>query len=108
MLWHDESDILDSAAINVLSSKAPLIASCCALPEVHLHAHRGWGNRTDRCSAWIWCSHCGLYSHLDGIPIHPDWKNNPEVDFYKVCAVPKYLETVKDSVDKHLNNFMKT
>ena len=107
MKWHDESNTLDRVAISTLSNKTPLIADCCDKPDVHLHAHKGWGRHPDRASAWIWCSHCGLYAHLDGIPIHTDWKNNPNVDFSKVCAVPIYLETVKDKVDAHLRMFLK-
>lgn len=106
MIWHDELDILDDAAINTLSSKVPPIVKCCDAPQVHIHAHRGWGKHPDMGSAWIWCSHCGLFSHLDGIHIHQDWENNPDVDFARVCAVPKYLETVKGSVDRHLKKFL--
>lgn len=106
MVWHDELDILDDVAVSALSTKTPPIVNCCSEPEVHIHAHRGWGKHTDRGSAWIWCSHCGLFSHLDGIHIHQDWENNSEVDFSKVTAVPKYLEAVKKSVDKHFKEFI--
>ena len=109
MNWSDRNgDVLDEVAVTALSEKKLLPAKCCHDPEVHIHAHSDdfWKKR-GRGSAWIWCSKCGTFSHLDGVPLSPDWANNSNVDFSQVCAVPEYLETVKDAVDKHLEDFLK-
>ncbi|MBR6027967.1 MAG: hypothetical protein IKP40_02680 [Clostridia bacterium] len=108
MEWSDKNgSLLDSIAVAVLRDKELLSAACCDKPEIHIHAHSiGFWKERGRGSAWIWCSHCGTFSHLDGIPISSDWENNPDVDFSQVCAVPVYLETVKDAVDQHLKEFL--
>lgn len=107
MNWSDESNILDEVAISAVSSKKLLQAKCCDHPEVHIHAHTsGLAEKRGRGSVWVWCSKCGKFSHLDGVPFPKDWKNNPEVDFSKVTAVPVYLETVKQQVDRHMMEFV--
>ena len=109
MLWHDEYELLSNVAIVALSSKEMPNATCCNNPEIHIHAHSiGFWKQRGRGSAWIWCSNCGAYAHLDGVPIDKSWRNNSSVDFEQVTAVPKYLETVKGSVDKHLIEFLES
>ena len=107
MNWHDDSGVLDQVAIVALSNKELLPSACCNHPKIHIHAHSaGRWKEKGRGSAWIWCSHCGTFSHLDGIQISSDWENNPDVDSDQVSAVPIYLETVKDAVDKHMKAFL--
>ena len=107
MLWKDDNTNLSAVAFKTVTEKQLTEAKCCDAPEIHIHAHRPFADE-NKGSAWIWCSHCGRFSHLDRIIIHADWHNNKNVDIHLVCAVPEYLETVKAAVDKHLQEFLKS
>lgn len=107
MFWKDDSTNLSTVAYKAVAEKQITEAKCCDSPEIHIHAHKPLSDE-NKGSAWIWCSHCGCFSHLDRILIHADWPNNKNVDIHRVCAEPKYLESVKDVVDKHLQKFLKS
>ena len=109
MDWRDDRSNLDHVCVETLLHKRKVTPRCCDAPSVHLYAHR-----FDDCraadhwngSAWIWCSTCGAFSHLDGLMLPDDWKNHTEIGLSELTAVPRYLEEIKGTVDLHLQRYL--
>ena len=104
LVWKDDSSNLDIVAANALLNGKFIPPECCESPEIHIYGHK---YRKNSGSAWIWCSHCGAFSHLDGIPISDSWVNSEKIDFSKLTAIPIYLEKMKNIVDAHLKHYAK-
>ena len=102
-MWKGDISNLDHVAIEALKNRILIKPMCCENARVHIYGHK---RNTGFSSAWVWCSSCGAYSHLDGIPINETWENDSNVDMSQVTAVPIYLESIADAIDEHFDRFM--
>lgn len=102
MEWKDDATNLDTVAIRAMMMGAKTEPKCCSKSNVHIYCHR----YTDkRGSVWAWCSNCGSFTHLDGLPINKAWVNCDDIDYHKLTAVPKYLDSVAGIVDTHFEEY---
>ena len=107
MKWTNDKSNLYDVAVKQLGAKERVLPKCCAHPEVHIYAWRHDKKGGRRNSAWVWCSNCGAYAHIDGILLHDDWEDSLEIDNSQLTAIPDYQESKKTVIDKHMARFMK-
>lgn len=97
--WKDDNSNL-ADVLYKLKIGTTLEASCCDNPDVHFYVHR-FNADSPRGSAWVWCSNCNKYVHLDGFLLDADIPNCEKIDPLKLCAIPDYLEENKSFIDYH-------
>ena len=107
MIWHEDESNLDQVAYSTLNGKKRMAPKCCSSPSVHVYAQMGLRRGSSLSSAWVWCSRCGAYSHLDGLTVDADWENCEKIDSSRLCAVPKYLDSMRSVIDAHLEHFIR-
>lgn len=101
--WKDDKSNLDDVIFG-LNNGEYVEAECCSAPEIHTYFHR-FNPSADRASAWIWCSNCKSYVHLDGFLVKRNIANCLDIDPSLLCAVPEYLDEMKSVIDKHNKQF---
>ncbi len=84
--------------------KFPTICPVCKKNNAHIYMHV-YNDKTRRGGLWIWCSECYEYSH-GSIYVPEYWKNCPLVEVEKLCAVPTYLDEIREIIDKHVSTIM--
>ena len=105
--WHPDNSRLDLLAFNALNGKPMGNPNCCKMAEIHIYADVGHWRRKNLASAWIWCSHCGAFDHLDGLLVSEKWVNCPEIELEDLTTPPKKLEEKKMIIDKHYSEYLK-
>lgn len=103
MQWHDDKTNLAEVAYAALCNHKTVAAKCCDASSIHVYGHK-YSER--RGSAWVWCSKCGAFAHIDGIPIDSNWKNSAKVEFSKLTGIPFYLRSIQEDVDQHFEKYM--
>lgn len=88
-----------------LKSEFPVRCPACKGESAHLYMHVH-NVKTRRGGLWIWCSECHAFAH-GSVYVPNDWGNCPEVEADKLCAIPEYLEEIKEVIDKHVNELMR-
>lgn len=104
-IWKDGNDkILDLFSefdkINEFPAKCPV----CGKKSAHLFIDI-YNFKTKRSGLWVWCSECYIYSHCS-IYAPEYWRNCSLVDCEKLCAIPDYLNDIKEIVDEHANRII--
>lgn len=97
--WRDDNGNLTDVLYGFYSGTS-VAPNCCGNPDVHFYVHR-FRLSSERGSAWVWCSNCKKYVHLDGFSVAANINNCADVDSSKLCAVPDYLEQMKSIIDLH-------
>ena len=73
----------------------------CSEKTAHIFFHRFEADDIAG-PAWGWCSSCKNYAHVRYM-IPKWWTNFQKIDEESLCSTPEYLETIKDSIDKHVD-----
>ena len=104
-MWKDDNDdILRVYTQLGTNTKFPAQCPVCRKKGAHLYMHIH-DSKMKRGGLWIWCSECYTFSH-SSIYVPNYWRNLPEVEVNKLCAIPEYLEEIKDFIDNHVNEIM--
>lgn len=105
-MWKDDNDDIDRIYTQLrLKPKFPAQCPVCKRISAHLYMDLH-DFKTRRGGLWVWCSECYTFSH-SSIRVPNYWRNCPEVEVDKLCAIPEYLEEIKESIDKHINEIMR-
>ena len=101
-MWKDDNDKIEELYLNLKGiKKFPAICPICKKNDAHLYLHV-YDNKTRRGGLWIWCSECYAFSHSSTyVPEH--WENCPLVEEEKLCAMPVYLDEIREIIDTHVN-----
>lgn len=85
--------------------KFPAICPVCKKNDAHIYMNLH-DEKTRRGGLWTWCSECKTFSH--GSHYVPGyWENCPSVEEGKLCAIPDYLDEMKEIIDAHVNDIIK-
>lgn len=105
-MWNDGSDKIDEVFDNLVRiPQFPTRCPVCDKNEMHIYMQvHSYKNR--RGGLWIWCSHCGIFSH-SSLRVPEYWENCDCIEMEKLCAVPEYLDRIKDALDRHANAMIK-
>lgn len=105
-MWKDDND--DILRIYTQLGLKPKFPAQCPVCNKRNSAHLYMdvhNLKTRRGGLWVWCSECHAFSH-SSIWVPNYWTNLPEVEDDKLCAIPEYLEEIKDLIDNHINEIM--
>lgn len=102
-MWKDNDKIIKILDdINEDDIRFPCSCPICSGKSAHIYIH---SHNDNRCGIWTWCDSCEAFSHMSGMP--PKWwKNLDIVDATQLCAEPKYLNQMKDSIDEWVNSIL--
>ena len=101
-MWSDENDNIEKIYEDFYDIKNfPAECPVCGRKAAHLYAHI-YDAKTRKGGLWVWCSDCKSFSH-GSIKVPDFWKNCPIIELEKLCAVPIYLEEMKESIDAYVN-----
>lgn len=99
-MWRDDNDKIEELFSNFLNiERFPAICPICKGDAAHIYMHI-YDAQTKRGGMWVWCSNCHAFSHST-IYVPDYWKNCSSVEMDRLCAVPIYLENMRDTIDKH-------
>lgn len=102
-MWKDHNDSVISLVFKRIehSEYAPYTCPECGQRSLHIYMQLHNAD-TRRGGLWIWCSDCRRFCHCSHyIPL--EWENASCIEPEKLCAVPDYLDKLKDEIDGHLN-----
>ena len=101
-MWKDDKDEIDNLYVNLKKiKKFPTRCPVCGKNSAHLYMNIH-NFETRRGGLWVWCSECYTFSH-SSIYVPEYWENSLSVELEKLCAVPEYLNEIKDEIDNHAN-----
>ena len=104
-MWKDDNDKIEELYLNLKSViKFPAICPICKKNNAHIYMHV-FDEKTRRGGLWIWCSECYAFSHAS-IYVPEYWKNCPLVEAEKLCAIPAYLDEIREIIDAHVDDIM--
>lgn len=107
MKWSDASVAADREFLAILGhllrkEEAALPKRCpVCLADGAIHLYLNRPSRGSLGGAWTWCHLCGHFSH-GSIRVPGWWRNAAFVDEKKLTALPEYLDSLRDDLDKHL------
>lgn len=84
--------------------KFPAICPVCKKNDAHIYMH--FYDERRRGGLWTWCSECETFSH-GSLRVPEYWENCPFVEAGKLCAIPDYLDEMKEIIDAHVNDIIK-
>ena len=101
-MWRDGNDKIDEvfAGIDKIE-KFPTKCPVCGQKGGHI-CMQIHNEASRRGGLWIWCSACGSFSHC-AVCVPEYWENCSVVEVEKLCAIPEYLDGIKDALDQHAN-----
>ncbi|MCM1258052.1 MAG: hypothetical protein NC307_09395 [Roseburia sp.] len=100
-MWKDDNDKIEELYVKKNKDKFPAICPVCKKNAAHMYMHV-YNNATRRGGLWVWCSECKIFSHSSAyVPEY--WENCSLVEMEKLCAIPDYLDEIKDIIDAHVN-----
>ena len=99
-MWKDDNDKIEELYLKKIK-KFPTICPVCKKNNAHIYMHV-YDDKTRRGGLWIWCSECYTFSH-GSIYVPKYWENCPLVEFEKLCAIPSYLNEMREIIDTHVN-----
>lgn len=101
-MWKSNDDIIELLEHSDEKEK-DISYSCpvCNKKTAHIFFHR-FEEDDIAGPAWGWCSSCKSYVHVRYM-IPQWWTNFQEIDEELLCNTPDYLETIKESIDKHMD-----
>lgn len=102
-MWKDDNDKIEELYLKKIK-KFPTICPVCKKNNAHIYIHV-YDDKTRRGGLWIWCSECYTFSH-GSIYVPKYWENCPLVEFEKLCAIPSYLNEMREIIDTHVNAIM--
>ena len=101
-MWKDGNDQIEELYVNIKKiEKFPAKCPVCNKNDAHIYMHV-YNDKTRRGGLWIWCSECYTFSH-SSIYVPEYWKNCPLVEEEELCAIPAYLNEIREIVDAHVN-----
>lgn len=101
-MWKDDNDKIEDLYVNIEKMKKfPAICPVCNKSNAHIYMQI-YDNRTRRGGLWVWCSECYTFSH-GSIYVPEYWENCSLIENEKLCAIPDYLNEIKDAIDNHVN-----
>ena len=105
-MWRDDDKLIDIYRELKDIKTFPVRCPICEKKRIHLYmdVHN---LKTRRGGLWIWCSKCYSFLHST-IYVPQYWKNCPDVDAMKLCAIPDYLNDIREVVDMHINTLINT
>lgn len=105
-MWKDDNDKIEELCEDIKKIKnLPEVCPMCKKRGVHIYMHV-YNRKTRRGGVWGWCSECHTFFH--GSTFVPDyWENCTDVEVEKLCAIPAYLEELKEKIDEHVNAIIK-
>lgn len=104
-MWRDGNHKIEELYNNLQGiKKFPTICPICKKDAAHIYMHI-YEERTRRGGLWIWCSECHTFSH-GSIYVPEYWRNCPLVEKERLCAVPDYLNELKEVLDAHMENIL--
>ena len=105
IMWKDNNDdILRIYTQLEKNIEFPVQCPICKKNGAHIYMHVH-NFKTKRGGLWVWCSDCFSFSH-SSIYVPNYWINCPQIEVDNLCAVPKYLEEMKETIDRHVNEIM--
>lgn len=81
------------------------ICPICNEKNAHIYYHR-FEEDDIAGPAWVWCGSCKNYAHVRYM-VPEWWTNLPAIDEESLCSTPEYLESIKDSIDAHMDTVIK-
>ena len=94
--------LLDSAKTG--SELFPAPCPICGAQQGHILIDRDRAD-ADRGTVWLWCPSCQSYVHASiGVPAW--WKNPDFVDKEKLDSFPVYPDSLRDEIDRWVNDLM--
>lgn len=105
-MWKDENDKIEELYFKLKEiKKFPTICPVCKINDAHIYMHI-YDDKTKRGGLWVWCSKCYSFSH-SSIYVPEYWINCPLVENEKLCAMPTYLDEIKDVIDSYVGTVIK-
>lgn len=104
-MWKDNNNKIEEVfdSLNKIK-KIPTVCPICKKEAAHIYMHV-YDQRTRRGGLWIWCSECYTFFH-GSIYVPEYWKNCPAVELEKLCAIPDYLNDIREAIDAHVENIL--
>jgi len=105
-MWNSNDDIIKLLEKSTKKEKG-ISYSCpvCNKRDAHVFFHR-FEEDDIAGPAWGWCSSCKNYAHVRYM-IPQWWTNLQEIDEDYLCSTPEYLESIKSSIDDHMDMILK-
>lgn len=101
-MWKDDNDEILKLYVDLKKiKKFPTECPVCGKNSAHLYMDIH-NSKTRRGGLWVWCSECYTFSH-SSIYVPEYWENCPLVEDKKLCAVPNYLNEIKEIIDAHVD-----
>lgn len=101
-MWKDDNDKIEELYLKLKKiKKFPAICPVCKKNDAHIYMHV-YDDKTRRGGLWIWCSECYTFSH-SSIYVPEYWKNCALVEDEKLCAIPTYLDEIRNIIDTHVD-----
>lgn len=104
-MWKDDNGKIEELYKEIKKIKIfPTICPVCKKKDAHIYIHV-YNGKTRRGGVWVWCSDCHTFFH--GSTVVPDyWDNCTRVEVEKLCAIPNYLDELKEIIDAHVNTML--